>query len=335
MAIEKAPLSLIDESGNANIGIFDEPITNLNYLDFVRPGGKKVSASRIKRWEYIGLASDKIILGGAVVSLHYLANVFFYVYERDNGKLTEFNFMAPLCRGVDFSSNGATGKISFEKGKQHVIIENDRASGKHNFDVSLNGLKVKAELEDNKHPMVCVSRVGFSGYNYTLKVAGMPTEASIEINSRKLKLTRDEAFGVIDYTTGCLARETFWNWASGGGTDTKGNVLGINLVLGVNESGVTENAFWIGDKMVKVDTVRFDYNRQNILDPWHIHSWDGRVDLTFAPEGQRFENLNLGVMASKFHQPFGKFEGVLTDEAGKKHTLKDFYGYTEEHFARW
>ena len=336
MAISSAPLKLIDENGKPSIGVFDSPIPELNFLEFKPPPRhRRVSPNRIKRWEYLGLVSEELVVGAAVVSLHFFGNVFFYVFERKLSKLREFSFMAPLCRGLSFDSNGVAGTVSFHKGKNRVVMENDRAGARHRLAVEMGGLRVAAEFADRQPPLVCATRVGYFGFNYTLKLAGLPVSGELVLPDKKYQLDPANTFGVIDYTTGCLARETFWNWAAAGGKDESGERIGLNLVQGVNDTGVTENAFWVGERLVKVDTVSFDYDDRNILAPWRIHSWDGKVDLRFSPEGERFQNLDLWLMASRFHQPFGNFSGALIDDAGVKHTVRDLSGYTEEHFARW
>jgi hypothetical protein len=333
MPIAPAPARLIDAAGRPRLGVFSAPIADLNYRDFIRPGASRpVPLYRIKRWLYLGVVSPEFIVGAAVVSLHLVGNVFFYVFDRRGGKLIERSFLAPLCRGINFDSNGIAGEVSFARGSDRLTMRNDRRENRHLLSALVAGVRVEAEFEDRQEPLACVTRTGFSGFNYTLKLAGLPVTAELEIGGAKSRPA--EAFGVLDYTTGCLARETFWNWAAGGGRDAAGNVVGINLVQGVNDTGFTENAFWIGDRLVKVDSVSFDYDDRKILDPWRLRSWDGRVDLGFTPEGERKENVNALLIASRFHQPFGEFRGTLRDEAGVAHEVS-LSGYTEEHYALW
>jgi len=143
-----------------------------------------------------------------------------------------------------------------------------------------------------------------------------------------------EPAGSFDYTFGVLKRNTFWNWASGGGIDANGRKLGFNFSQGVNETGFTENAFWVNGKMIKVDTVDFIYDGRNMLSEWNMRSSDGKVNISFAPEGERAKNLNLGIIKSYYHQPFGIFTGELAD-GKEKYVLKEVYGFTEEHDALW
>lgn len=333
MSLPSAPARLIDGRGRPCVGVFAEPIADLNARDFIRPGSSRpVRPSRLKSWEYIGVAGPEVIVGGAAVMLGPISNVFFYVFDRKDKRLVERSIILPLGRGLRMASNGIAGEIGFEKGGSRLLLRNDRNVGRHVLEVDLPGASVRAELADHKEPLSCVTRTGFHGFNYTLKLAGMPAAGEVVVGGRKIGLA--EHFGVIDFTVGCLARQTFWNWASGGGRDGDGNIVGINLVQGVNETGFTENAFWLGDHLVKVDTVDFAYDDRDILRPWKIRSYDGRVDLSFTPEGERSEDVNALIMASRFHQPFGQFHGTLTDDQGVRHEV-EMSGYTEEHYAKW
>jgi hypothetical protein len=183
-------------------------------------------------------------------------------------------------------------------------------------------------------PLVCLTRVGLKGFNYTHKEAGIPVRGTIRHKGVSWDIQEKQSFGVRDYTLGYLARQTFWNWASGGGMDKERNRIGFNLVQGVNETGFTENAFWVNGRVVKTDVVDFRYDDLDLLKPWHIESNDGRVRLRFLPEGKRSANIHAGLIVSKFHQPFGRFEGTLRD-GDQVCELQNVSGFTEEHYAKW
>lgn len=75
--------------------------------------------------------------------------------------------------------------------------------------------------------------------------------------------------------------------------------VGLNLSCGVNETSFTENCYWLDGELLKVDSVRFDFDRDQPLRPWTIRSYDGQVELRFEAHGMHQERLNLGLLASK------------------------------------
>ena len=52
------------------------------------------------------------------------------------------------------------------------------------------------------------------------------------------------------------------------------------------------------------------------------------------PFRERQEDISLGLLASRFHQPFGTFSGRLTSDEGV-HEVRALRGVVEEHYAKW
>jgi hypothetical protein len=333
--------SLVGIDGRPRFGIYSGPLTSLNLDDF-RPYGAKDGAScaknrilkyRIKRWEYLGVCNNDIIFGIAVVRLGYLCNLFAYLFDRRSARISEYNILTPGGGAAIFEGTSLAGGITFESGKTAVRMTSD--SETITVEGSIKGeLSVSLSFHKYGEPLVCLTRVGLKGFNYTHKEAGIPVRGMICHKGVSRDIQEEQSFGVRDYTLGCLARQTFWNWASGGGMDKEGNRIGFNLVQGVNETGFTENAFWVNGRLVKTDVVDFRYDDLDLLKPWRIESNDGRVRLRFLPAGKRSANIHAGLIVSKFHQPFGRFEGTLRD-GDQVCELQNVSGFTEEHYSKW
>lgn len=332
---------LIGPDGRPCFGLYSQPLTALNLEDF-RPYGTKDIASaakrwilryRIKRWEYLGLCTEDLIFGLAAIHLGYMCNLFAYLYERKTDRISEYNIITPGGRAARFRGNSLTGETGFESGKTRVHMISDLETIRIEGDLK-GALSLNLSFQKVSQPLVCLTRVGLKGFNYTHKEAGIPVRGTISHKGVSREIQEEQSFGVRDYTLGYLARQTFWNWAAGGGRDGEGNRIGFNLVQGVNETGFTENAFWVNGNLHKADVVDFRYDDLDLLQPWIIASNDGRVRLRFLPEGQRSANTNAGLLISRFHQPFGRFEGTL-QKGEKVHTLQSVTGFTEEHYAKW
>jgi hypothetical protein len=333
--------SLIGIDGRPCFGIYNGPLTRLNIDDF-RPYGVKDSTSfakkrilkyRIKRWEYLGICNNDIIFGIAIVRLGYICNLFAYLFDRRSVRINEYDILTPGGGAAIFEGTSLTGEITFRSGKTAVRMMSDPET------ITVEGsikeeLSVSLSFHKYWEPLVCLTRVGLKGFNYTHKEAGIPVQGTIRHKGMTWNIRKEQSFGVRDYTLGYLSRQTFWNWASGGGMDQAGNRIGFNFVQGVNETGFTENAFWVNGHVVKTDVMDFRYDDLDLLKPWHIESNDGRVRLRFLPEGRRSANIQAGLIVSKFHQPFGRFEGTLRD---RDHVckLQNVSGFTEEHYAKW
>lgn len=334
-------LKLIGENGRPNFGIYDRPVNNINLQD-LRPYGKNrysglerkyIYTFKIKKWEYIGLTDSNIVFGSAIVSTGYLGNVFFYLFDRKKKDLYEMSFIKPFARDISFSGGAQEGEVSFNTADTSLKYTN----GAESIEVDLRHrdiIKAHLVLKRTPNPLSVIVREALEGFNYTNKEAGLVSEGEIELRGEKFSIDKTVSFGVLDYTVGYLKRETFWNWASGGGFLEDNRRLGFNLSMGINESGITENVLWLGDEPIKLGNVTFNYNDTNVMDMWQIFSTDNKVYLTFTPEGIRKADINAIFIKSKFYQPFGRFSGNITI-GERKIALKEVYGFVEEHYAKW
>lgn len=342
--LQPPPARLISDMGKPNFGVYNAPIDDLNLNDFdYREVGripfsltKKWASLLKKRWQYFGAFDQKLVLGVAVIHLGYVGSAFAYVYERDENKLKEINLLDFGARKTVYADNSISGFSSLRTSKGSVRLDNDISAGPRIITVDYPGLKIDVKLTDDPNeftPLALCARNGLRGFNYTHKAAGLPAVGTVEVDGRKMELS-EKALGVVDWTAGCAAHETFWNWASAAGIQKNGKVLGLNLVSGINETAFTENVLWYDGKPVKVDVVHFDYDYSNPMLSWKIRSNDGNVDLEFTPEAERREDQNFVIIASKFRQPFGSFMGHVKIN-GKKMDVESLYGFVEEHYVRW
>ncbi|HRU38284.1 MAG TPA: DUF2804 domain-containing protein [Candidatus Goldiibacteriota bacterium] len=318
---------LIDEKGRPVFGLHNGPLKELNFGDFKRRGGR----GGLKRWVFAGVCSSDAVFGLAIAHLGYLSNLFAYVFDRKAGKIvSEADSIMPFAAGTVFEGTGLEGSAVFGKKAgitmtPYMLRLEAKISG---------GLSAELEYARIKESLNLVTRNGLEGFNYTCKEAGLGVSGKIRARGKEYVITPENSYGNFDYTYGVLKRSTFWNWASGGGADSKGRKLGFNFSQGVNETGFTENAFWVDGKMVKVDTVDFLYDTKNTMSGWRLKSFDNRVDLTFKPDGSRDKDFNIGIVKSFYRQPFGSFSGTLKD-GPETYELADAYGFTEEHDAVW
>jgi hypothetical protein len=307
---------LIGADGRPCFGLYRQPLSSLNLEDF-RPYGAKDPTSlakrwilryRIKRWEYLGLCNDDLIFGIAVVRLGYMCNLFTYLFDRRSGRISEYELLTPGGSAARFTGTSLTGETGFESGKTKVRMISDPQT--ITVEGAIKGaLSVNLSFQKIDEPLICLTRVGLKGFNYTHKEAGVPVRGTISHKGVSWDIQEEDSFGVRDNTLGYLARHTFWNWASGGGRDLEGNRIGFNLVQGVNETGFTENAFWVNGRLNKTDVVDFRYDDLDLLKPWKIESNDGRVRLRFLPAGKRSANTMPASWSADFISPSAGLKG--------------------------
>jgi hypothetical protein len=182
--------------------------------------------------------------------------------------------------------------------------------------------------------MSLCTRTGVNGWVYANKVAGRTVTGTLEQEGNRQDLAGLDAFGHHDFSAGYMRRETFWNWACLSARVGKTRV-GLNLSCGVNETTFSENCLWVDDQMIPTGGVIFEYNRDDLMQPWTLRSQCGQVMLRFTPNGNHRERMNLGLFASNFNQLFGRFDGELRLKDGRSLTIDGQYGFVEEQYAKW
>lgn len=327
--------NLVSPDGSVRYGLYDSPLDRINYEDYrlETPMGRSVPGIlkkiKINQFVFFGIAGREFISGMAIVDLKYLATAFLYVYDRKTGNLIETKKTA-LPLNVSIEPYPDRGISVFDTDALQIEIENGNVFAECD-EIALN---VKLDLI-NTNPLRLCTRAGYSGWIYTQKTTPVRLAGEIQYENKQISISSPACMAVIDWTAGYMRRQTFWNWVSTACVLPDGRTLGFNFSWGVNETGFTENAFWVDGKMTKADTVSFVFNRNHPYGKWRITSNDRKVDLVFSPETHRREKINILILASKFTQFMGTFEGrLITDDEEVIH-ISACPGWAEDHYAKW
>ncbi len=328
--------ALVNGRGLVKWGMYSEPVGRINYEDYPleTPLGLRIpSVFRrflANQFHFIGIIGPEILAGIGIVDLKYLSNGFFYLYDRETGEITETKKIALPFSSTAIDPFPEKPRSVFRSGKMVIDMKKDslKALGKD--------LSLEVSLDPNStSPLRICTRAGYRGWVYTQKTSPMRIKGSMTHRSSRHDLSSPAYWALSDWTCGFMRRNTCWNWASTAFSLDDGRSLGLNLSCGVNETSYTENVFWINGIMTKVDTVDFEFERGNLSSPWHIHSCDKKIDLTFHPEASREEKINALLIATRFTQLFGVFEGTLKTDEGEVIRIDLCPGFAEDHFAKW
>jgi hypothetical protein len=339
-----APSRLVNPGGKVEKGLFDASIHTINGLeaDFRSAMGKPVPHWRkrfhYKQFQYFGVISDDILIGCALADTAWLGLAFVYVFDVRQQRLHEYTWRSPLAGALRMSDSPVQGESRFQQAGVDIRLGYRREGDSliKSLAVHSRELTIDAQMTETTDfmPMSLCTRTGVNGWVYANKVAGVPVSGSLKLASAVYDLAALGACGHHDFSAGFMRRETFWNWACFSGVQQQHNV-GINLSCGVNETSFTENCLWLDNRLIKVDTVRFDYDNDNLMAPWRVTSQDGQVELSFTPQGNHQEKLNLGLFASNFNQLFGQFNGVLRPAGHEPVEIRALNGFVEEQYAKW
>ncbi len=331
--------NLIGNDAKPVFGFHKGPIENLNINQYVLPGKFKMTAAgrkimkvfRLKRWLFTGIYSKDFIFGMAIVHAGYLSELFLYVFDRKDKSLKQFDFLVPFALNTNFTGSAADGSFTFKNSgaDAQVILSPKQAAIKCEIHKKLKIDIIFTRLADSLN---LVTMDGNNGFNYTMKECGMKAKGIINIDAKEFAIKKPIPAGSMDFSYGVLKRHTVWDWASGCGTDTKGNNISFNFSRGINKNGHSENAFWVNNKRHEAGTTEFIYDEKDMMKEWKVKNKN--VNITFMPEGIRAANISNPLIASVYSQPFGTFRGYIKDKK-KKYIIKEAYGVTEKHEAKW
>jgi hypothetical protein len=326
LALPPAPISVGNAAGHPAFGTYRGELPE---VDFSRLSGRYhlSAAQRLlkhKRWVYSLVVTPEVIAAFAIVDLGYTSNAFAVAVDlRDEKVLFDGGYLGlpgPLAKVGDRPGEGLEARFRTVGAR----LACERTLGRERYDIDVDILHIPFVREGlrwhggilagggNPPPLTVISPVDGGGVvNVTQKRAGLPAVGRLHTAGRTFDLSGGVAG--MDYTNGYLARHTAWRWALGLGRLSDGTPIGLNLVEGFNDgdTNACENALWIGNRLVRLGSARFQFNPVAVMNEWRLTTEDGAVDLRFRPIHVHREERDYRVVRSHFVQPFGRFEGTV------------------------
>jgi len=345
----QTPARMVEGGRLAAYGRYTTPFreNNLLDLDIFGRGGKSprwMRALRLKNWQHYGIIHPDYYLGFVVLNAGYMSTSFCFVCDRTTRRVFEHQ-----RKGAGGAAKVAAqtwqGETNFKARGYSIDIHNRLAAGRHEIAIRIEAKgalpSVTADLvmlEDlsKMQPLTLLSPITDHRPLYTHK-APAAVEGEIRVGGRSFTLDPARDVGLLDEHHTFFSFNTNWRWATFGGRDSQGRLIALNLNDGLvsDEEKHNENCLWVDGKLSGLGAAKFDFDPADVLAPWRIRTTDGKVDLEFSPEGERKEKVNLGLIMSDFHQPFGRFRGNVIGEDGAAHKVEDYFGVAEYHRARF
>jgi hypothetical protein len=226
-----------------------------------------------KRWRYVGLYDERLMLCAAVASIGPAGQCFWALWDREGRR--------------------RRSRVRMRPGSREVAMDGPL--------VEIDAPDMRATLRlGDAAPVEAICPSG-AGWGWTRKRAGLPIEAEVEVPGRRWRL---EGRGVDDESAGYHARSTSWWWSAGVGRGADGRALAWNLVEGINDPPAeSERAIWVDGAPSEPAPVRFAGLGAVEL--------DAEERLEFAAEDELAHEQNMAVVRSRYRHLFGRFSGSL------------------------
>eukprot|EP00040_Diaphanoeca_grandis_P043911 m.10711 g.10711 ORF g.10711 m.10711 type:complete len:416 (+) comp8445_c0_seq1:323-1570(+) len=307
--------------------------------------------TQLKKWSWLSFANEDFFIGGAIVELNYVSEVFFYIVDlRTNGNpMYEFSERSPLSLATEFAPSSTHGCTRFAHVLEMCATESGWAwrtlqplqttDGKQTLDT------LQMFVDRSVESLVFTYPTREHGTAYVHKSAGnqaileqlslrpspsSSSPAATESTSVPDKIdisTRMHGNGCLDWTHSFAKRETIWRWCSLATTLASSNSsVGINFSEKVYEANAKngvkdasphqlENAIWVDGKVYVLQ------NKSPLIWTLGAKVWTIRsaqptefesIDLRIDLIGARELHLDAKVIVADFIQPHGTFHGSIT-----------------------
>jgi Protein of unknown function (DUF2804) len=262
----------------------------------------------LKRWLYVGVYTAELMLCAGEAHVGGLPQRWWALALPD-GTLLERTTIA---------------RAGLELGRSRVSVHARARGGPH----------VSIELELGETPPVEVVSPHGRSYIWTAKRAPVHVRGEVRIEADPGAPATAVAgggaatpifsfageHGFIDESAGYHARHTAWRWSAGVGRTADGRAVAWNLVDGVHDAPeASERTVWIDGEPHEVEPQPFAGDLSRV------------GDLAFEPWSAREHSMSLGLVRSRYVQPFGSFSGELPGGL----SLAEGYGVMEDHEVAW
>ena len=226
-----------------------------------------------KRWRYIGLFAEELMLCAARAEVGPLTQSFWVLLDRGSGRQWNHTALRP--------------------GSREVTMEGPR--------LEIDGPGLRASLRLGEATPIEVTCPSGRAFAWTRKRVGMTVEGTVEVPGRRWQVA---GRGVDDESAGHHRRHTSWNWSAGVGTAADGRPVAWNLVTGINDpASGSERAIWIDGEPNEPPPVSF-------VAPDEIAASDGER-LRFHGLSEHTHDDDYLLIRSRYRHRFGSFSGSL------------------------
>lgn len=350
------------QQGQPQFGVFSQ-VNQINYLDYhshlisQKPVAQWRKQLKANQFAFIQIVHGPYRICLAVATIKLATTAFAYIYHEDTKQFEIVEALLPLTINTQFIGDHQNGEMVFEHDKLTVKMH----FSPEFVSVRLNSeiFTVNAELQRAKQPLAVCSPPGRRGWTFTQKEPFDSTYGELVLHSSsKHYANSNDSDGEnsilnplqfdsstranLDWTLGFMRHETNWFWSCINTQLEEGRDFMLNLSMGVNETGVSENACWLDGKIYHLPPVMF---RRDNLDGEKSTAWSishqnlgwSKVDieLTFTPIKVYKKTDNYALVASIFEQWIGYYSGHIKLPNDEVIVLDQVMGLAEDHFAKW
>ena len=311
-------------------------------------GRIKAPKRRIKEWDYYMVNDYDYALCFTIGDLGYMAMISASLLD-----FTEKTFITESTLGImpmgklHMPWKSDAGITHFKDKRADMTYE--VADGMRRIHVQFgnfrDGQPLHAEIVLDREPqdtMVIATPWAEDplAFYYNQKIVGMRAVGSFDLGDLHHDFNEANSFGLLDWGRGVWTRDNTWYWGVAQGNQD-GHVFAFNLGYGFGDTtAASENMLFmdgIAHKLGRVDfgipvndlSAKLGKDRYHLMEPWHMTDDAGRLDLTFTPDIDRVDFIDLKLVRSDQHQVFGLLNGHVILDDGSRLNIENLRGSAE------
>ena len=328
-------------------GDLAEPGWARSLLPVYRRSDIRVSPMRIKEWYYYLITDGHVGLALTIADNGYMGldSVSFLDFDEGWEQTKSPMRLFPMGK-TGLPESSADGASEIARGGYAMAFYHEDGARRLSFhmDRFLDGDAIEGIVTLSGAPeesMVIATPFDKPGhFYYNQKINCMRAEGWITLGKRRIELTPDRFFGVLDWGRGVWTYHNTWYWGSASG-ELDGVPFGWNIGYGFgNTAAASENVLFYDGRIHKLGTVEFhipkdEKGRNAYLNVWNFTSDDNRFYMDFTPVLDRSALTSAIIIKSDQHQVFGRFTGRVTLDDGTVLPVRDFFGFAEKVENKW
>lgn len=304
-------------------GWFSEEPARLNTFDNAEAGWR-----RLHRWFFLHFDSPDYFIGANIADLRLGGNVGIIVLDKRTGHFEVAERTALLLNNKVAISDDCRAFCDPTSGSYIRMLEDaEGPTGGVEFGLFVGDTRLVGQASAQfARPFVQSTRLGDALGTFQVWGNLRLEAATLTLNDTEIVLPSG-SHGAFDRSLGHRRLLENWNWVATCGEARRGSdTVPFALHAALDRSGarpiVDAHKFvlWLGDEMVKVDDLRFDYDyldeAERKTSAWRIHSrrTEGKpwVDLRFDPDFHRRDLKRIPLILNVDHsQYFGNLNGQV------------------------
>jgi hypothetical protein len=334
---EKTPL-LNDDGTLASWGWARHPLMQYNRENLTADQQK-----RLKEWDFYNVYNSNYSFEITMADITWMVLITISLVDYKTGETFSnmrilFNTDAltpPLNPYEDniFDKSGVYSAYTYKDGIKTLSFDFPKSAI---FGPEITG-EIKIQDDPADDSLATAAPFDEEGYSffYTDKVFAKRASGSVSIKGKEYTFNENDSYAVLDWGRGVWPEEFEWGWAVASG-EVNGKVLGFNFGWGEENASRFQASAIVYDGVVhKMGKIAWSYNKDDIMQPWHFKSDDGRFDITMDCDYDHSQEINLYVYYMKTIQPRGRMSGTVVLDDGTVLKVKNILGFAEHCFQKW